>query len=278
MLKRTITAIIMAIVFLPLLFVGGWPFCLMCAVLSYVAGYEILKMMESEDYHFRRLKYVMPLWNAYTVILFKLDSTFVAPCIIFAILSILALCILRPNFSVKSAISMAFAYLYSGVMLGLAVSVRLADNSLFVNPSFYRFAYLLLVVVFTDMGAYLIGCAFGKKKLCPTISPNKTVGGAVGGLVCGTLMGIIFVVIVEQFLYKGSLFGYSGIWNYVLIIFMTLLLSLATQIGDLLASKLKRHYGIKDYGTIFPGHGGVMDRFDSMIFAGSLFAAILMFI
>lgn len=278
MLKRTITAIIMALVFLPVLFVGGWAFCLMCAVLSYVAGYELLKMMENEDFHFQRLKYVMPLWNVYTVILFKLDSDFVIPCVIFAVLSILALCILRPNFKIKSAISMVFAYLYSGVMLGLAVNIRLVDNGLFINSSFYRFAYLLLVVVFTDMGAYLIGCAFGKKKLCPTISPNKTIGGAVGGLLCGTLMGILFIIIAEQFLYNASLFGYTGVWNYVLIVLMTLLLSVATQIGDLLASKLKRQYGIKDYGTIFPGHGGVMDRFDSMIFAGTLFAAILMFI
>lgn len=268
----------MAIVFLPLLFVGSWPFCILCSILSYVAGYELLKMMENEDFHFNRLKYVVPLWNAYTVLMFKLDSDLVIPCIIFAVLSMLALCILRPSFNIKSAISMLFAYLYSGVMLGLAVNIRLVDYGLFITPSFYRFAYLLLVVVFTDMGAYLIGCAFGKKKLCPTISPNKTVGGAIGGLVCGTVMGLAFVIIVEKLLFKGSLFGYTGIWNYVLIIVMTLILSVSTQIGDLLASKLKRQYGIKDYGNIFPGHGGVMDRFDSLIFTGTLFAAILMFI
>ena len=139
----------------------------------------------------------------------------------------------------------------------------------------YLFVYLLLTVIFTDIGAYAVGCTIGKHKLCPTISPKKSVEGAIGGVVIGTLVGIGYYLIVNRYFVEYSIFGFNYNYEWIIVLFMTLFLTFATEIGDLVASKLKRNYGIKDYGNLFPGHGGVMDRFDSLIFAGAFLYALI---
>lgn len=116
---------------------------------------------------------------------------------------------------------------------------------------------LLLLSFGTDTFAYFIGCLFGKHKLCPSISPNKSIEGAIGGVVGATLLG--------------------SVWGYFLITpsrvgFYTFLpiLSILSQFGDLFASIIKRKQGIKDYSNLIPGHGGVLDRFDSVVFISSI--------
>ena len=116
-----------------------------------------------------------------------------------------------------------------------------------------------------DSLAYFAGRFFGKKKLCPDISPKKTVAGAVGGVV-GT--GVLYAV----------LYGILGSWNPVELLVSAgaaMCLAVASIFGDLFASVVKRHYGVKDYGNLFPGHGGVMDRFDSTIPVALMFMMVL---
>lgn len=110
-----------------------------------------------------------------------------------------------------------------------------------------------------DGAAYFIGRRYGKRKLCPNISPKKTVEGALGGLAGGVLAAYIVRAVFSL------LFGMNPIGLAATFV-LGLLGAAAGQIGDLTASLLKRHSGIKDYGKIFPGHGGVMDRFDSVLF------------
>lgn len=122
--------------------------------------------------------------------------------------------------------------------------------------------YLLFLLVFigawvTDGAAYFVGRAFGKHKLIPDVSPKKTVEGAIGGSIFCALSFIAFG------LAAGSLTASSS--NVVETFIAGLVVSVISQFGDLIASLIKRHYGIKDYGKLFPGHGGVMDRFDSII-------------
>lgn len=130
----------------------------------------------------------------------------------------------------------------------------------------YKHGEFLIWLVFLsafgcDTGAYFSGMAFGKHKLIPQLSPKKTVEGAIGGVIVAVCVCVIFGVILE---YKNELVGVDTI----LLCFITGLVgSIFSQIGDLAASAIKRYVGIKDFGKIMPGHGGVLDRFDSVLFA-----------
>src|SRR5699024_5933209 len=113
---------------------------------------------------------------------------------------------------------------------------------------------ILFVIWATDSGAYFIGRRFGKRKLWPEISPNKTIGGAIGGVLFALLLAVIFNVV------------YPFENSFLSIVLITIVISLFGQLGDLVASAMKRKYEIKDFGHLFPGHGGVLDRLDSFIF------------
>ena len=116
--------------------------------------------------------------------------------------------------------------------------------------------YLLLLINFAsicDTGAYFVGSFFGKHKLCPEISPKKTVEGALGGIALSLIVSVILA----------ACYGSRG--HLVVTLVMTVLLCIVGMLGDLFASVIKRRAGIKDYGNLIPGHGGILDRFDSML-------------
>jgi len=158
--------------------------------------------------------------------------------------------------------------------------------------------YVALISMVTDIFAYFFGIAFGKHKMAPRISPKKSWEGAIAGTIFGTLIAATFAIFYgvifspEGFLgdvfnpegYRTIFDNFTSIGNEplfiqaLIIIPITLLGSISAQIGDLVASKLKRNYDIKDFGNIFPGHGGVLDRFDSIIFIGIIFLGIFILI
>ena len=113
-----------------------------------------------------------------------------------------------------------------------------------------------MIVWITDSGAYLIGRKLGKHKLAPHVSPNKTWEGSIGG-------SLVSVIVVGLYLvFSPVKFAYS----LPIMLLLTVVLSVGGQIGDLIESAFKRHYGVKDSGKILPGHGGILDRFDSLLF------------
>lgn len=150
--------------------------------------------------------------------------------------------------------------------------------------------YLLLVTMFTDIFALVFGLTLGKgkKKMAPKISPKKTWVGAIGGTCVAVAVGVTFLFIYESIspaFHDGEhVEFFTGVFNYekfngfqyfIFAFLLTLAMSVCSQIGDLVASKLKRTYGIKDYSNIFPGHGGVLDRFDSALFTSAIFLAFI---
>ena len=123
--------------------------------------------------------------------------------------------------------------------------------------------YLLLLLNFSsvcDMGAYFVGSTIGKHKLCPEISPKKTVEGAVGGILSSVVVTLILV------------FAFSVTEKLLAALILTVPFCVLGMIGDLFASAIKRTAGIKDYGNLIPGHGGILDRFDSIIMIAPLFS------
>ena len=129
----------------------------------------------------------------------------------------------------------------------------------------FLFLILLFIIIWTtDTGAYFIGSYFGKNKLAPQISPNKTIEGSLGGLFLSILCAIIFV-----YFYK--------IMSIPAVILIAFVISIMGQLGDLAESAFKRFADIKDSGNIIPGHGGILDRFDSTIFTAPILYYILIF-
>lgn len=122
--------------------------------------------------------------------------------------------------------------------------------------------YVFSLVWCADSGAYFVGRKFGKRKMSPNVSPNKSVEGLMGGLATG------LVVVIGISLFKLQLAG----MELVLFVLLSLVTILASVLGDLFESMLKRRAGVKDSGTILPGHGGVLDRIDSLLSATPIFA------
>src|SRR5690554_470263 len=158
--------------------------------------------------------------------------------------------------------------------------------------------YVALISMVTDIFAYFFGIAFGKHKMAPRISPKKSWEGAIAGTIFGTLIAATFAIFYgvifspEGFLgdafnaegYRTIFDNFTSLGNEplsiqaLIIIPITFLGSIAAQIGDLIASKLKRNYDIKDFGNLFPGHGGVLDRFDSIMFIAIIFLGVFILI
>lgn len=124
-----------------------------------------------------------------------------------------------------------------------------------------------------DGGAYFGGSFFGKKKLCPKISPKKTVEGAISGVIIGTLLCLLVGIVFENFFFSN---GESV--NYLYMAIYGLLGAGISIIGDLSFSLIKRSCGVKDYGSLIPGHGGMLDRFDSVIFSAPLLVIVNMYL
>ena len=149
------------------------------------------------------------------------------------------------------------------VPFGMACLVFTRD--FFPKDSMFYVVLIIVAAWMTDIGAYFIGSFFGKHKLVPKISPKKTVEGAVGGIV----ISLISVVIISLF-YQFVCLGDSASVSWGILIPYSLAAALVSMLGDLAASLVKRACGVKDFGKLLPGHGGLLDRFDSVLFVAPL--------
>ncbi len=152
---------------------------------------------------------------------------------------------------------------FAGVLVpfGFSVFIRLRDMFQIEQFGIYLIFYGLICALATDSGAQLAGMAFGKHKMSPNISPKKTVEGAIGGLIFSLILNAVAMILYNRLAdFKMDEFAVT------VLLAACLPVSFLGMMGDLSASVLKRNFGVKDFGKIFPGHGGVMDRFDSSMF------------
>ena len=142
----------------------------------------------------------------------------------------------------------------------VAVSFTSLSLIRYINHDFGVFLVVLVFVISwtCDTAAFAVGSLIGKHKLIPEISPKKTVEGAIGGVVFSALLCALYGLGLDLVIEKIQV-------NYLYLILFGIILSVVSQLGDLIASLIKREYDVKDYGRIFPGHGGVLDRFDSVL-------------
>ncbi|WOY88434.1 phosphatidate cytidylyltransferase [Ligilactobacillus murinus] len=251
MKQRVITAVIALIVFLPLLYLGGLPFDILVTLMGIVAMSEFLIMKKKLLVSFEAiisflliLSVLLPVFWAG----FWTQDTLGGSFYLLALVMLVYTVISKNRFSFDDAGVLLLGGLYAGLGFRFMMLAR--------AESLWMMLYALLIVWITDSGAYLIGRKIGKNKLAPHISPNKTWEGSIGG-------SLSAVVIVGAYLYfvQGA-FPYS----FSTMLLWTLVFSIGGQLGDLIESAFKRHYGVKDSGKILPGHGGILDRFDSLLF------------
>lgn len=257
MKQRIITAVVAATIFLPIVIYGGFPFVLMVYLLASIGLYEALKMRNLKLWSVPGIISLILLWiflipNEYYEILDRLNYSKIELAL-FAVLLFLTYTVVTKNrFSFEDVAFSIMATLYVGIGFYYFIETRGAANGLtFVF-------YSLFIIWATDSGAYFIGRAIGKNKLWPEISPNKTIEGFFGGVFCALIVAVLF-----------SVFGEMDV-AFILLLFATAVLSIFGQVGDLVESALKRHYNVKDSGRILPGHGGILDRFDSLLFVWPL--------
>jgi phosphatidate cytidylyltransferase len=260
MLKhRVITAAVgVPLVILAIWFGDPWPwFTLLIAAAAVAGTYEFYRMANFD----RRepLIYLGLLWALALVLTPHYRSPDVLPIVITATMLISLICLLcRPS---KEGAFRNWAWtivgaLYVGWMLSYWLNLRGLEDG-------RNWVYLAILTTFAnDTGAFFIGKARGKHRLAPTISASKTREGAVGGLICAILGAVVIATVLNLI----SPFNFS----YLQIILLGFLVSLFAQLGDLVESLLKRNMGVKESGNLLPGHGGILDRFDSLIFVGAV--------
>ena len=152
----------------------------------------------------------------------------------------------------KDACSAVLTSLYIVLALNMVLYVR--D---FGDGGKYLYLLIFLGAWMTDIFAYFTGVFFGKHKLIEDVSPKKTIEGSIGGTVFCAISFVVFGIITDTF------FGAQA--NLIFLAISGIVMAVISQIGDLIMSVIKRHYGIKDYGKLFPGHGGMLDRLDSIL-------------
>ena len=254
MKERIITAICILAVALPLIYFGGIWFTLLGLGATAVAAFEMVNMHNTVV--------PTPKWIGFLIVLSTLGIVFV-PGIWLSLAiftSCVALLFIFYAFKIADSRTLGF-YMITLMYIGFTFRALLMLR----QHGLILFFFSIITVILTDSMAYFSGRLFGRRKLAPTISPKKTVEGAIGGW----LTGCVFALLFGHFL---NLF--TDTW---ILVSISVILPILSQIGDLIASAFKRKYKIKDYGNLFPGHGGVMDRVDSQLLAALLIYIVIEF-
>jgi len=227
------------------------------AIICAISAYELQNAIGGKDNDRIRI------YSTFSAALIPIGAYFGYTMLVFPAVLLILMCLLflEAIFTFKTIRQIKFTQILLTIFGGTLVPLMLSSLiDLRLMPEGRLLVLLPVISAFiTDAGAYFTGMAVGKKKVFPNVSPKKTVEGCIGGLVAGTVGIMVYGVV----LYATTLH-----W----IVFWALLLygvigALITQLGDLAFSLIKREFDVKDYGRLIPGHGGMLDRFDSMVFA-----------
>lgn len=265
MRTRLLTAIALLVVLVPIFYFGGLALDITLVIFSMVATWELSRMFSKEMKH---PKVVLGFEVVFSGAVFWLLKMFYQEneiylqwalyvIILMVVIGALFL-VFYDEFSSNEFGNMFVSVLYPAFGFSAFAGLGAMNNGLYV------IGFLFMVTIMTDTFAYVFGVRYGKHRLAEKISPKKSVEGSIGGSLSAVVLTLGYIYLV----------GLEAIGNINLSVMVSigliLLISVFGQIGDLIASKLKRDYGIKDYSNLFPGHGGIMDRFDSAIFAAMI--------
>jgi len=251
------TRILSSLAMLPLLLViyyGGYPLMLACFLVGLVGIHEFYKGFEALGIHANYSVALVAIVSLYLIHLSKIILGYMQnEWMMFWFFGVVLLSLLTLFQIEKRKLEDAMV-----TITGIFYVVYFSFHVQLIASTQHIFIWLVFLTAFgTDIMAYFSGYLFGKHKLCPKISPKKTVEGSVGGTLGSMILcGLFGYFVLPQFMIHCMIIGALG--------------GIISQFGDLTASIFKRKMGIKDYGKLIPGHGGIMDRFDSVLFTAPM--------
>ena len=253
-LKRWATAIIgFPIVAIILIFGNKYIIDIAFSIISILALYEYFNCFKDNNKGIRWIAYITALSIAFIHIIpaeymLKIIAAIIPTSILVLFAQVIAS---NMKYNIKDISIVVFGICYVVIFMMYIPVIRQTENGVL------KIWYLFITAWGTDTAAYLIGKKFGKHHFTE-VSPNKRIEGCIAGVIGATILMLVYTFICNKFL------GMN--FNYLYIILISIILSLVGQLGDLAASSIKRYTGIKDFSNLIPGHGGILDRIDSVLF------------
>lgn len=253
MKNRLIGGVIVGIITLITLFSGGIVSAVILMCISLIGVYEFLKVFSLQKSAFAVVDYLATVL-LYTFLYLGKDN-FLFPLVLFVMLLSMAIYVITfPKYKDTDMTKAFFGFLYAGVLLSYVFRIRSMEDGLWLS------FFILISSWINDICAYFVGSAIGKHKFSPKVSPNKSVEGFVGGVLGAGFIGFLYAVVFADSV------PFSGLYCAII----AALGAIPAVIGDLAASAIKRDNGIKDYSNLIPGHGGMIDRIDSVLFTAPI--------
>ena len=257
MKKRVISAAVMVAIVVALFLIpesiGKYAIAVAAGILAALSYKEILALKESHK-EYPKLITALGFVCMELMVFNSINASYIYNGVSFGMIGLTILLLLIPSIfdeKGKYTTKEAFHLIGTTIVIGLFFNLLM----LLFNGNKWLLLYLILIATMTDTFAMIIGCLIGKHKLIPKVSPKKSVEGSIAGSIVGTTIASIYYYNVIT----------SNI-NIIALLIMSLLLTVLGQLGDLFFSKIKRENNIKDFSNIMPGHGGILDRFDSLVF------------
>lgn len=248
---RLISGIVLVILALIVIICGGYVTLFSLLAISIIGMYELYRVFKLEKTSLANIAYGM-------AVLFYIDQLFashldpMALVMLFLILLMFVYVFKYPKYEAKEVMAIFFGMYYVAVTLSYVYQIRVLERGLYL-------AFLIFICSWgCDTCAYCVGVLIGKHKMAPILSPKKSVEGAIGGVLGTALLTAGYAYVLREQMGLDT----KGI---IILAVISAIAGLISMVGDLTASAIKRNYDIKDYGKLIPGHGGIMDRFDSMM-------------
>ena len=264
MKQRVISGAVLVVILAITLYFGGIVTCGLMALVSLVGNMELLRVYGVNKKTPGIVCYLATVLYYIAIYLDRMDI--IVPMMVVYLLVMLAVYVLTfPTYSDKQIMAAFMDFFYVSVMLSFVYLIRNMEHGLVL---------VLLIFVsswINDTSAYFVGRALGKHKMAPVLSPKKSIEGLIGGIVGAGVFGAVFGILFDK---------YVDTMNYAPLLFAVVgaVGALPAVIGDLAASAIKRNNDIKDYGKLIPGHGGILDRFDSIIFTAPIIYYLLVYL
>lgn len=253
--ERFVSSVILVIIALVTVIIGGPILATLLMVVSIIGMREIYKIKEIENRLLGIIGYIGTVF--YYILIYTNNKEYVMMISLVILVFFMAEYVFTfPKYNANQVMLAFFGFFYVTVMLSYVYQTRALENGI------YAVWFIFISSWICDTSAYCVGILIGKHKMAPILSPKKSIEGAIGGLVGAGLVAAIYGCCINHFA--------GGDVSPIIFAVICMIGAAISMVGDLAASGIKRDNNVKDYGNLIPGHGGILDRFDSMIFTAPI--------